>query len=211
VSARVCEAIVEDLVAFVDGELPEAERALLEAHVATCVSCRREVERVAKVGALVSGLPRIEPSPEFAERMRRRLAAGAGVATVAETRGRVLRPALWGVPALAAAAAIALVWYWSLAGPARNTPRPPGGDGQVAVARPDRAQRPAGEHEKALVAAAPSLSPEDLPPDLIEHPELFLRFPVVRRLNELEHFEEVRQREGAEPLGRIEAQARSRG
>jgi len=213
VSARACEAIAEDLVAFVDGELAEAERALVEAHVTACLSCRREIERVAKVGALMVGLPRIEPSPEFEERMRRRLAAVAGVddATVG-TRRRVLRRALWGVPALAAAAAIALVWYWSLAGPARNALRAPAGGGQVAAARPDRAQQLAGEHEaQAVVAAAPSLSPEDLPPDLIEHPELFLRYPVVRRLNKLEHFEEVRRREGAEPLGRIEAQARSLG
>ena len=212
-SARVCEAIAEDLVAFADGELAQAERAPIEAHVAGCLSCRREIERIATVNALVAGLPRIAPSPEFEERVRRRLAAGAAADDAATwTRRRAWRPALWGVPALAVAAAIALVWYWSLAAPTRNQLRAPAGGGQLAVARPDRAQQLAGEGEtEPVVAAAPSLSIEDLPPDLIEHPELFLRYPVVRRLNKLEHFEEVRQHGGAEPLGKIAPQPRPLG
>ena len=209
----MCEAIAEDLTAFVDGELPEAERAPIDAHVAGCLSCRREIERITKVNALVAGLQRIEPSPEFEDRLRRRLATGAAADGAATgTRRRAWRPALWGVPALAAAAVIALVWYWSLAAPIRNQLRAPAGGGQLAVARHDRAQQLAGEGEsEPAVAAAPSLSPEDLPPDLIEHPELYLRYPVVRRLNKLEHFEEVRQHGGAEPLGKIEPQPRPLG
>ena len=38
---------------------------------------------------------------------------------------------------------------------------------------------------------------------LVEHPELFLRLPVVRRLNRLEHFEEVRQYQNDQPLGQV--------
>jgi anti-sigma factor RsiW len=206
VSARACEAIAEDLVAFVDGELPEAERAPVEAHVAGCLACRREIERIAKVSALVAGLPRIEPSAELEERMRWRLAAGASAAdAAARTRRRGWRPVFWGVPVLAAAAAIALVWYWSMVRPTPNGLLAPRGR-QVAVApaRPDRTEQLAGEREtERAVAAAPGLSPEDLPPDLVEHPELFLRYPVVRRLNKLEHFEEVRQHPDIEPLGEI--------
>jgi hypothetical protein len=37
------------------------------------------------------------------------------------------------------------------------------------------------------VARAGNLGPEDLPPELLEHPELFLRLPVVRRLETLEY------------------------
>jgi len=74
--------------------------------------------------------------------------------------------------------------------------------------------RRAAEKEQALASrekeegGAPGnvASTDDVteyPPDLVEHPELFLRLPVVRRLNRLEHFEEVRQYQNDQPLGQV--------
>ena len=130
------------------------------------------------------------------------------------------RPAWWGVP-LAAAAVLALVWYSSLSGTSPTAPLgpPPGGD--VASA-PEAAVPPNGAaravaRAKSAAEAAPvrqanaDLAPEDLPPEVVEHPELFLRLPVVRRLEKLEHFEEVRMREQSEPLGRVESRSTALG
>ncbi len=64
------------------------------------------------------------------------------------------------------------------------------------------AQRDELERERTGdVAAAGDL--DEYPPELVDHPELFLHLPVVRRLQKLQHFEEVRQREDAQPLGQL--------
>jgi hypothetical protein len=60
------------------------------------------------------------------------------------------------------------------------------------------ADAPAPKPAPAEVASAPGtdlpdVAPEDLPPELLEQPEFFLRLPVVRRLEKLEHFDQVRQ------------------
>ena len=123
---------------------------------------------------------------------------------------------------LAAAAALALVWYSSLSS---LTPGSHAAQGDLgAVANAPKGGRSA--HDVEAVARAKSeepadaapieqanaeLAPEDLPPELIEHPELFLRLPVVRRLDKLEHFEEVRTPDAAEPIGQGEPSARALG
>jgi hypothetical protein len=124
---------------------------------------------------------------------------------------------MWGVP-LAAAAALALVWYSSISPNAPDAPGASRGGADVARApqaepapRPDAVARVEREAPADAPAEAPvehakaELAPEDLPPELLEHPELFLRLPVVRRLEKLEHFEEVRTPQDAEPIGQTES------
>jgi hypothetical protein len=106
---------------------------------------------------------------------------------------------------------LALVWYSATTRVATDG-RVPGGTVAVAhrsapaenAASESRvaAQRhEAPEHDgKADVAVAGS-DLDQYPPELIEHPELFLRYPVVKRLQRLQHFEEVRQHGDGEPLG----------
>jgi hypothetical protein len=201
---RECEVVQEDLVAWVDGELSPAERACIEAHVGTCLTCRREIDRIGKLNAMIGGLPRVEPSADFEQRMFERLRAEA----TPPVAGRRFRPALWLAPPLAAAAALALAFFsqtqpdapvggTSGAPRVAERPAPEAPERERAVAN---APAPAAERERQAAAGDPepsddavaTLSPEDLPPEVVEHPELFLRFPVVRRLDKLEHFEEVR-------------------
>lgn len=212
-----CESMAAELVAYLDGEQPETDRARIDAHVATCLTCRREMDRIGKVNALLRSLPRIEPSADFDARMWQRLEAE----TASRSTRRGFRPAMWGIP-LAAAAALALVWYSSLSPLSSGPPTAPGHVGTVANA-PKTGTRSA--HDVAVAQAKPEepaaaapieqanadLAPEDLPPELIEHPELFLRLPVVRRLDKLEHFEEVRTPDADEPIGRGETNARALG
>lgn len=103
--------VTEDLTALLDGALPAARRAEVEAHLAGCQRCRDERERLAAVLARLAALPPPpEPSPWFAARLEARLARAGG-----PSAGLLARLAAWrwrlGLPlgALGALAALALV------------------------------------------------------------------------------------------------------
>jgi len=53
--------------AFIDNELPNDQRASLEAHLKTCPSCEREVEMLRQLGGLVGSIPEVTPSPAFVQ------------------------------------------------------------------------------------------------------------------------------------------------
>jgi len=200
VTDPTCGAIAEELVAYLDGEQPASERARIEAHLGTCLTCRRESERLRTVGNWLRALPRVEPGPGLEEGMRRLLEAEPRQ----DLPRRRHRPLLWSVPALAAAAGVALALSSLLTGgPSGVSPRRQpvpanrggGADvGPLAGATASRGEvKVAGDMQPAL---------EDVPPEVIEHPELFLRLPVVRRLDKLEHFEEVRRQNEPENVER---------
>jgi len=196
-----CDAYVEDLVAYLDGEQPDAERAAIDAHAGTCLACRRELERLRRVRALIGELRPVEPSASFEEGFWRRLDAEAPRATP-----RKARVFTWSVPALAAAAVVALVSYSLITRSTREergaTPttvaeahRPAANRDTTRLAHREsapEAARPAAEAPREL-ANADQGTLDQYPPELVEHPELFLRLPVVRRLEKLQHFEEVRR------------------
>jgi len=204
-----CAAIGEELVAFLDDELDDDTRRPIASHVATCLVCRREVERLTLVRRWVGDLPAVEPSAAFAAGLWDKIAAETTPATPAPNV-RVLRPWRWAPPALAAAAVVALAFSTLLRTTESPTQAPPAvapervaapapavrkPDAPVVAARPAPKDEPTGE-EAPQVAAADALRPEDLrpedlPPELLEQPELFLRLPVVRRLETLEHIDAV--------------------
>ena len=202
-----CDDFAADLVAYLDGELGDAERARIETHLGTCLACRREVEQFRRLRALIDGVRPLELSSDFADRMWQRLDP-----LPARAPRRRTRAVLWAAPTLAAAAALALVWYSQVAR-LGNAPTAPAPHSVAAAPRPHDANASRSEKEQAVasekeeggaprdVATADDVT--DYPPDLVEHPELFLRLPVVRRLNRLEHFEEVRQYQNDQPLGRV--------
>ncbi len=209
-----CDDFAADLVAYLDDELGDADRGRVEAHLGTCLAYRRELEQFRRLRALIDGVRPLALSADFDERMRQRLDPLATHAT-----RRRSRAVLWAAPALAAAAALALVWYSSIAH-VDTAPTTPARQSVAAAARPrdakdqEVAARGDNDKEQAVasrageegappgsVASADDVA--DYPPELVEHPELFLHLPVVRRLNRLEHFEEVRQHQDEEPLGQL--------
>lgn len=204
----VCDEISGELVAFLDGELADAERRPVAAHLSTCLGCRREIERLTSVRGWVSDLPSVEPSAGFAAEFWRRVEADPSI--VAKPPG-ASRAWWWAAPALAAAAVVALAFQF-LTGVTPLPSEPATPKARVIAAPPPAAPRPADvaaapkvapDEAPAALADAETLRPEDLPPELLEHPELFLRLPVVRRLEKLEHFDEVRQApvDGSEGAG----------
>ena len=89
--------------AFWDDETTQAEREWLEGHFASCPACRRDYEQYARTLELLGSLPRIEASPDLAERALQR----ARRSETAPDRLPQLRPQ-W-VPITAGAAAVLLL------------------------------------------------------------------------------------------------------
>lgn len=59
----------EEVEAYVAGSLSAADRATFESHLAGCPECAAEVEEWRALFAGLAALPRIEPSPGFADRV----------------------------------------------------------------------------------------------------------------------------------------------
>jgi anti-sigma factor RsiW len=55
------------LSAYVDGALPADQQAAVEAHLAECADCRRDVDALADLRALVHGLPPVDPPAGFVD------------------------------------------------------------------------------------------------------------------------------------------------
>jgi anti-sigma factor RsiW len=81
--------------AYLDGELPEDERARIEKHLAECRACRAEAEELTAVTDALDVLEGLEPDPYFAARVKR-------IALTRKQNGRLKRVI---VPAAATAAA----------------------------------------------------------------------------------------------------------
>jgi anti-sigma factor RsiW len=65
-----CRELVELLLDFLDGELPEERRRILEAHLALCQPCLNYLETYKVTIQLTRRLPDIPPPPELLERLK---------------------------------------------------------------------------------------------------------------------------------------------
>ncbi len=92
-----CEPIRELISAHLDGELDEAERRLVDEHLAGCTACAAEREGLRRTVGLVKGLPREAAPAALAERIR---AALPPAPEAPRPGGRVVPPSR---PAIAAA------------------------------------------------------------------------------------------------------------
>lgn len=100
--------VADDLTALLDGALPEARRAEVEAHLAGCPDCRAERDALARALAALAALPAPpQPVPGFEQRFYARLAREAPRRRSILGALRV-RPLRWLVPATGLAAALAV-------------------------------------------------------------------------------------------------------
>jgi anti-sigma factor RsiW len=69
-----CRSVRGSLIAYVDGELSAVERRAADVHLPTCADCRREIEALRGMAALVQ--ESFAEGPEAAERWRHALGRG---------------------------------------------------------------------------------------------------------------------------------------
>lgn len=85
-----CRTLVEFLMAYLDGELPDAERARFEAHLAACPWCvayLKTYQETVRLGKEVFTEPEAPPPPE--ELVRAVLAARARPGDSGARQGQV--------------------------------------------------------------------------------------------------------------------------
>jgi predicted anti-sigma-YlaC factor YlaD len=136
-----------------DDETTQAERDWIEAHFASCESCRREYDVFARSLELVSGLPRVEPAPDLLDRT---LARARRAST---TPDHLPASPSW-VPVTAAAAVLlvtaALVTQWIGIGSGPRGERMAGPVATSVTQAPESATAPAAEAPGVATVAAAS-------------------------------------------------------
>jgi len=116
-----CEDVRAALEWFVLGDLPEADRSEIEAHLWACPDCRAAERRCRElVEGLRAGSGSMAPRPEFGATLRETL----GAAIASERRRARVRRVAAALAALAAAVIVAVgVWAGRRAGSASAAPR----------------------------------------------------------------------------------------
>jgi len=94
-----------EISAFLDGALAVEDRARVDAHLASCETCRRELAELRHLKLVLSTAPRKTMPADLALALERRHVSGAPWWKTA------VRPAFW-VPAGATAAAALAVGLW---------------------------------------------------------------------------------------------------
>src|SRR5882724_7274025 len=60
-----CRDIQPELSAYVDGELPSSLRGEVDAHVASCPHCQKELAELQALAAGMTALPKLRTPPRF--------------------------------------------------------------------------------------------------------------------------------------------------
>jgi hypothetical protein len=80
-----CQEVQRKISAYLDGELDLAASRSLESHINDCTACKEIVADFRTIDALVRGLPKLEPDPDFAAQLLKK-AGELGSIPAQETR-----------------------------------------------------------------------------------------------------------------------------
>jgi anti-sigma factor RsiW len=105
-----CKETIERLGEHLDRMLPEAEAAGLEAHLASCASCRTEMEQLRRAIDAVKSLPRVRAPRGFAAGVMAEIRSESAVASAGPVRVTPIRSAAVFMRLAASIAAVCLVW-----------------------------------------------------------------------------------------------------
>jgi anti-sigma factor RsiW len=188
-----CGRTQQMMTAAVDGELSVRRRRALDAHLAGCEACRRELAATERMLSVLETLPMeaaVGAGLEQATLRRVRLAAAE------EQEGPVRRwwQAWLPLPAVALATAAVAVVALGILRFSSDVP----GQGGVTQSRGSgktvaRAPVPATTPTRTARADAPKavVPPDELPPELAAAPDKFMNLPILRNLEKLDHFEAI--------------------
>jgi RNA polymerase sigma-70 factor (ECF subfamily) len=139
-----CPEVRDRLSAWLDEDLPPAERREVEAHLSGCAPCRQEGERLRRTVALLAGLGRPRAPAGFVDRVLERVEPAPWYRRLA--RGLFV-PVPVKVPLQAAAAVLVAIMAVLVYERTPELSRPPVVPAPVPAARP--AEPPAAVEEKA--------------------------------------------------------------
>jgi hypothetical protein len=106
----------ESLSAFIDGEVDENERALIQAHLDQCTQCFERRRRLVAAGAALASIPEEPPTADQTRALRQALLARR------PTRWLRLAPAAWAAAGGAAILFVAFVMFATLRRPSEDKP-----------------------------------------------------------------------------------------
>jgi anti-sigma factor RsiW len=171
------------MTAAVDGELTPRRRAALDAHLARCDGCRRELAATERLLSVLETLPTEAVVGEGLEQATLRRVRQVAAEDEESAPGRWWTR-WFPLPVLAAAAAVAVVALGVM------TYAPESGRGVLTGARKTRVARvdrpaPRSDTPRAIVPL------EGPPPELAAAPDKFMNLPILRNMEKLEHFEAI--------------------
>ena len=111
-----CHDICENLSAYIDGMLDQADASLVEQHLEFCPGCKAEYDDLLATVELIRGLPEVEMPPGFRDELKKRLITAGSFENAPKPAARKLFGGRW-VGMLAAAAVIFItvgvtaLWY----------------------------------------------------------------------------------------------------
>lgn len=212
--------VTPELVAYLDGELPERDHRRVAAAVGDSMHLREEAARLARIGSAVAGLERIAPSADFAATFRQRLEREGRF----EPASRLARwHRIWSAwqaeagwrldtehwaPVLVPVASLLIILATLFSGafstpPSQQLTRSERIPAQVMenaaffrdywlTARLERWTHFDDIMRTRVPRRPGSLSREQLPSPLIENPGFFMHYQILRRMEQFQHFESVR-------------------
>ncbi len=120
--SKLCDAIREDLSAYIDGMLSEDEAKKVEQHLAACSECRKEHQFLSAVLHSAASMPTISVSDRFHEELHNKLVAEASKPKAIKIRKRPIWKMASGFVAAVAVIAISVVSFSSLPKQSELTP-----------------------------------------------------------------------------------------
>ena len=152
-STRSHDEYKENIGPYVLGALPELETELLERHLATCESCRAEVEELQPVtAAMARSVPQVEPPPSLKASLMEIVNAEAVATPQSRRERRSFGAWLAGLqPRMAGALAVGVLAFGVAVGIAVDQIAGSNGSSTTTVAaKIDRSQMPTGDASLAV-------------------------------------------------------------
>jgi anti-sigma factor RsiW len=106
-----CAQVVRLFGAYWDDETTQAEREWVEAHLASCSSCRKEYETFTRTLELMGSLPRVEPAPDLVERVLARARRASPAPDAVPVKSRPWVPVTAALALTVIAGSFALPWF----------------------------------------------------------------------------------------------------